>query len=200
MGPARKRPSPVKRRVGIFGGAFNPVHLGHLLVARAAKEALGLDELLFVPCNRSAYGKKLLPAKARLRMLEAALKGQAGLGVSDTEIRRGGISRSIDTLLELRRKQGAGTDFFLLIGEDQVSQFPSWKDAQQLSKLSQICVMARPGFKKSDLIHKKFHFRTVRVPQYEISSSDIRRRRSRKMALSWLVPESVLEIYTQVRS
>jgi nicotinate-nucleotide adenylyltransferase len=188
------------RRIGIFGGAFNPVHHAHLLVARAAQEALGLDEIVFVPCNRSAYSKKLFPAQARLRMLQASLRGTQGFWASDLEIRRGGISRSIDTVKELKRRMGPGHQFFLLIGADQVPKFPFWKDALQLSKLSKICVMARPGYQTVPLIHKKFGLKIVNVPQYEISSTKIRDRLKRRLSLKWLVPEIILPILRSLRS
>ena len=185
----------MKKRVGIFGGSFNPVHNAHLALAAAAKKALRLDELLLVPCNRSAYRKKLMPARLRLRMLRAAVKGKRGLKVSDVEIRMGGVSRSIDTALALRRRYPEGTKFFLLIGEDQAREFPKWKEAEKLSGLLQVCVMARPGFRKAALIHQKFHFRTVKVSQYEISSTEIRHRLAKKLPLDGLVPKNILSFF-----
>jgi nicotinate-nucleotide adenylyltransferase len=188
------------KRIGIFGGSFNPVHHAHLLVARAAKEALKLDELLLVPCNESAYGKKLMPAKARLAMLRLAVKGVPGFKVSDVELRLGGVSRSIDTLRALMAKEKAGAKWTLLIGQDQVAKFPSWKEAKRLSELAQVCVMARPGFKKSALIPRKFHFSTVVVPQYEISSTQIRQRLKKNLPIDWFVPGKILSFLKSNRS
>ena len=187
------------KRIGIFGGSFNPVHHGHLLLARAVREELGLDEILFVPCNESANRKKLLPATIRLRMLRAALGGLRGFSASDIEIKRGGLSRSIDTLRALKLAGKKSSKFFLLIGEDQAQEFPRWKEALELSRLSQVCVMARPGFLKNLVIHKKYHFKTVIVPQYEISSTEIRRRAKKNLPIEWLVPPKVLSILQSCR-
>ena len=186
----------MKKRIGIFGGSFNPVHNGHLLLARAAKEALGLDEIVFVPCNQSAYRKKLLPAAVRLKMLRAALRGVKGYSVSDVEIKMGGVSRTVDTV---RALAGRGERLFLLIGEDQVAEFPRWKEAGELARMAKVCVMARPGFKKLPLIHNKFHFRTLRVSQYEISSTEIRVRVKKNLPMDGLVPPKVLSILKSCR-
>jgi nicotinate-nucleotide adenylyltransferase len=182
------------KRVGIFGGSFNPVHHAHVMVARAAQEALGLDEVVFVPCARSAHGKKLMPAALRLRMLRAALRGMVGFRLSDVEIKRGGMSRSIDTLEAFTQESAPGTKFFLLIGQDQVAQFSSWKDADRLSQLSKICVMTRPGYRKNKVTHKKFHMRVINVPQYEISSTLIRLRLKKNLPVDGMASSSVLKI------
>ena len=179
------------KRIGIFGGSFNPVHHGHLLAARAAFERLKLDELVFVPCAQSAYGKKLWPAALRLKLLRAALRGAKGFAVSAMEIKRGGVSRSIDTLRAMQARAGKGTKFFLLMGADQALEFPRWKEALELSKLSKICVLERPGSQKSGLIHRKYSMQSVGIPKYEISSSEIRTRLKNKLPIDWLVPEAV---------
>lgn len=190
---------PAVKRIGIFGGSFNPVHLGHLLIAHAAKDALQLDEIIFVPCHQSADRKKLLPAKVRLRMLRATLKGVRGFSVNDVELRRGGVSRSIDTLIHLKAAKKKESRFFLLIGEDQARKFPTWKEPEKLSKLSKVCVIKRPGFRKSGLIHKKFHFRTLNIPQYEISSTEIRRRCTKNLPMGFFINSEVLSILKAYR-
>lgn len=188
------------QRIGIFGGSFNPVHRAHLKLAAEARKKLRLDTVLFVPCMRSAYGKKLLPAKARLHMLKLALKGKRGFEASDVEIKMGGVSRSIDTLKKLMAQYGEGAKFFLLIGADQAVEFPKWKSAERLSRLSQVCVMARPGFRKDPLAHKKFHFRTVKVSQYEISSTEIRHLLKKKVSVSHLVSPKILKFLQSNRT
>ena len=187
------------KRIGIFGGSFNPVHHGHLLLARAAFEALRLDEMLFVPCHDSADGKKLLPAAKRLAMLKAALRGVKNFSVSEVDLKRGGVSRSVDTVRELGAAAGKGAKFFLLIGADQASQFPRWKDAELLAMQAQICVLARPGHSSSISIHKKYRFKTLNVPQYEISSSEIRTRLKKNLPLNWFLPSSALSILKRCR-
>jgi len=187
------------KRIGILGGSFNPVHHGHLLLARAAFEALKLDEMLFVPCAESADGKKLLPAAKRLAMLKAALRGEKKFSVSGLDLKRGGISRSVDTLRELRAGLGEGVKFFLLIGADQASQFPRWKEPEALARLAQICVLARPGHESSRSIHKKYRFKTLDVPRYEISSSEIRARLKKNLPLNWFLPSASLSILKSCR-
>ena len=187
------------KRIGIFGGSFNPVHHGHLLLARGAFEVLKLDELVFVPCHDSADGKKLLPAARRLAMLKAALRGVKNFSVSDVDVKRGGISRSVDTLRELAAAEGKGAKFFLLIGGDQASQFSRWKEAEALARLAQICVLARSGHAPDIFIHKKYRFKTLNVPQYEISSSEIRSRLKKNLPLNWFLPSSALSIFKRCR-
>lgn len=176
------------------------MHNGHLLLAMQALEALKLDELIFIPCAESADRKKLLPSALRLKILKAAIRGIKKFRVSSIEIKKGGVSRSIDTVESLKDASPRGSRFYLLIGEDQAQRFPGWKDAGRLSKLAKVCVMARPGFRKLPLIHKKFHFRAVEVSRYEISSSQIRNRIQKKLPLNHLLPDSALSILKSRRS
>lgn len=177
------------KRIALFGGSFNPVHHGHLLAAREAFERLKLDELIFVPCGQSAYGKKLLPGPLRLKLLKGSVKGIKGYTVSDLELKTKGVSRSIDTL---RALSVPGARYYLLIGADQVAEFPKWKEAFELSKLAKICVLARPGVWKRTGIQRKFRMRSLKIAQVGISSSEIRLRLSRKLSIDWLVPACVL--------
>jgi nicotinate-nucleotide adenylyltransferase len=175
------------RRVIVFGGSFNPVHSGHVLLARAAREALGADEVLFVPCARSAYGKRLWPAPLRWDLLKAALRGQAGMRASAIELRRGGLSRSIDTLRELRRRRPADR-FFLLLGGDQAPRVSAWKAWPELRQLAEVVFVRRP---QTGFLGKKIKATVLNVPQYEISSSVIRKRLKEKKDISLLVPPAV---------
>jgi nicotinate-nucleotide adenylyltransferase len=178
------------KRVGIFGGSFNPVHHGHLLVARDAFEKLKLDELIFVPCGQSAYGKKLLPGPLRLKLLRGSLRGIPGYRVSDLEIRNPGISRSVDTLRALKEP---GIRHYLLIGADQVAKFPKWKEASKIPGLAQICVLARPGARESPAIQRKFRMRHLDSVHVGISSSEIRLRLRKKLPVDWLLPVYALK-------
>ncbi|MES2201846.1 MAG: nicotinate (nicotinamide) nucleotide adenylyltransferase [candidate division FCPU426 bacterium] len=178
-----KRPA----RVGVFGGSFNPVHLGHLLAAREAKERLKLDELIFVPCGRSAYGKKLMPAALRMKALKAAIAGEKGYRASDLELKRSGASRTIDTMTALLA-DSPGTRFFLLIGADQVTRFPDWKEALVLSQLAAIVVLARPGVKPDPRIMRRYAMQPLAIPGCDISSSELRARLARKASIRWSMP------------
>lgn len=188
------------KRIGIFGGSFNPVHLGHILAARAAKKKLGLDQIIFVPCCQSADRKKLMPANLRLKILKAAVKNIPGFLVSDLEIKRGGISRSIDTIRHFKNQVGDTRKIIMIIGEDQAAQFFTWKEALSISKLSKVCVMSRPGFRKDPLIHRKFHFKTVKIPQYEISSSFLRSQIKKYLPFSSLLALKNLSILKEIRN
>jgi nicotinate-nucleotide adenylyltransferase len=179
------------RRIGVFGGSFSPIHFGHLFAARAAQRRLKLDEVLFVPCAASAYGKRLLPAAKRLKLLRLALKGLPGFALSDIEIRRGGVSRSVDTIRELAGQAGPAERFFLLIGSDQVGAFPKWKEAGVLARLAQVCILDRPGSPRLKAIEKKYGMKALKIPQHDISASEIRRRLEKNNSLAGLLPPAV---------
>lgn len=179
------------RSLGIFGGSFNPVHTGHVLLARHAREALKLDGLWLVPCARSADGKELAPDALRLRWLKAALRGEEGLRASDIELKRGGISRTIDTLRALRASLGPDVAFTLLMGQDQASRFPRWKEAAAIAALARLVVFGRPGLPLKPLA-KPFHATFVSAPLFEISSSEIRLRVRHKKSLALLVPPALV--------
>lgn len=176
------------RSLGIFGGSFNPVHTGHVLLARHAKTALKLDAVWFVPCSRSAYGKDLAPGGLRLRWLKLALEGEEGLLVSDVEIRRGGISRTIDTLRELRASLGRDVRFTLLLGQDQALRFPSWKEAERIPSLARLAV-----FRRSDApsLPPAFKARPLRAPLFDLSSSAIREDIRHGRPVSLLLPPAL---------
>jgi nicotinate-nucleotide adenylyltransferase len=174
------------RELGLFGGSFDPVHVGHLLTARDAFERLKLDALWFIPCAASADGKALAPAALRLRWLKLAVKGQPGFKVWDGEIERGGVSRSIDTLRALRAQLGPGPRFSLLIGQDQLAQLHRWKEAEQIPKLARVMVLGRPGPRAK--IRFKGAWRQISTRQIEVSSTEIRSRIAAGLGVSGMLP------------
>jgi nicotinate-nucleotide adenylyltransferase len=178
------------RSLGLLGGSFNPVHSGHVLLARHAREALKLDEVWFIPCAGSADGKALAPGALRLRWIKKALRGEHGLKASAVELKRGGVSRTIDTLRELRAKLGPGVKFTLLLGQDQALRLPQWKDARELPTLARLAVFRRPGVPGSP--PKAFHAVFVPAPLFEISSSEIRSRVRNGKTLNLLVPPALV--------
>src|SRR5688572_14521185 len=134
------------KRIGLFGGSFDPVHIGHLLVAQAACEELSLDRLFFIPAAQSPFKPATEPAVAalRLRMLRLALAGKSNYEIDEQETQRGGVSFTIDTV----RDYGArfpGAELFYLIGADHVPTLPKWRDAEELARLVQFVVIPRPG-------------------------------------------------------
>src|SRR6267143_689316 len=134
-------------RLGLLGGSFNPVHNGHLTIARQAREALGLDQILFIPTSYPPHKPNgiLAPAKDRHEMVRLAITSDPSLAISDVEIRRPGKSYSIDTIRLLRQEYGAQTQLFFLIGFDAFLDFPSWREPLTLLELCPFVVLSRPG-------------------------------------------------------
>ena len=134
------------QRVGLFGGSFDPVHLGHLLVAQAAREELGLDRLFFIPAAQSPFKpeQRAAPAPERLRLLRLALAGQAWCEIDEQEVTRGGVSYTIDTVRDYVTRF-PGAELYYLIGADHVAQLPKWRSSEALASLVQFVVIPRPG-------------------------------------------------------
>ncbi len=137
--------NPFPPRIALFGGSFDPVHLGHLLVAEAAREELGLSRLYFVPAARSPFKPELetTPADLRLRLLRLALAGKSWCEIDEQEISRGGVSYTIDTLRDYARRFPQVT-LFCLIGEDHFPALPRWREAEALAQLAEFVVIPRP--------------------------------------------------------
>src|SRR5438132_8476057 len=133
-------------RIGLFGGSFNPVHLGHLLVAQAAREELELSRVFFIRAAQSPFkpDAQLAPGKERLRLLRLALAGQTWSAIDEQEIQRGGVSYTIDTVRDYARRF-PGANLFYLIGADHVPLLPKWRDAGDLARLLEFVVIPRPG-------------------------------------------------------
>jgi nicotinate-nucleotide adenylyltransferase len=134
-------------RIGLLGGTFNPVHNGHLAITRQTREAIGLDQILFVPSNHPPHKShdSLAPAKDRYEMVRLAIASNSSLAISDVELRRPGKSYSIDTIRLLQQEYGAQTELVFLIGLDAFLDFPSWRDPQTLLELCPFVVISRPG-------------------------------------------------------
>lgn len=198
------------RRVGIVGGTFNPVHLGHLLLAQSACEALGLTRVLFVPCHQPPH--KQAPALAapadRLAMLERAIRGDARFECCDLEIRRGGVSYSVDTLRALTASQ-PGTEFIFIIGADGLADLHAWREIATLLSLCRFAVVPRPGFDLKALtpaalrlpapLGERLLQTILPVRQIEVSSSEIRQRLARGLGIRYLVPEAVADYIAERR-
>ncbi len=200
--------------IGIFGGTFDPVHIGHLRTALEVYEALGLAELRLVPLGRAVHrAQPRFPAALRLEMLEAALAGQPGFEVDRREIDADRPSYTVDTLASLRRELGGEVSLCLLLGRDAFAAFHTWRQPKEILKLAHLVVMERPGeplFMEEGLealaegritaqaadLHKAPAGRILFQPvsQLEISSSDIRRRLDAGLSVRWLVPEAVWRI------
>jgi nicotinate-nucleotide adenylyltransferase len=180
-------------KLGIYGGSFNPVHLGHLLVAQAAIEELGLDRLFFIPAAQSPFKpeNKIAPAEIRLKLLRLALAGKTNCEIDGQEIRRGGISYSIETLRDYA-KRFPSAKLFYLIGADNISKLNEWREADELAKLAEFVVIPRPGEIAVEF-PKPFRGRILKGFPLAISSSQIRARVKANLPIENLVPPFVAE-------
>lgn len=181
------------QRIGIFGGSFDPVHLGHLLVAQAALEELELDRLYLVPAAQSPFKPTRQPASdaERLRLLRLALAGKTDCEVDDQEIRRGGISYTINTLRDYVRRFPTVT-LFCLVGADNVAQLPKWRAADELARLAEFVALTRPG-EPPVSFPPPFRGRMLHGFPFEVSSSQIRARVQAGQTIANLVPPAVTE-------
>lgn len=180
-------------KLGIYGGTFDPVHLGHLLAARAAVEELGLDRLFFVPAARSPFKPGAAPAAAdlRLRLLRLALAGTRRLDLDTQELERGGVSPAILTLRQFQRKH-PGAELFFLIGADHVAALGTWQEAAELARLAVFVAVPRPGTAPAEF-SAPFQGRTLRGTPFGVSSAEIRERVRAGLPVDHLAPPAVVE-------
>jgi nicotinate-nucleotide adenylyltransferase len=178
-------------KLGIYGGSFDPVHLGHLLVAQAAVEELGLDRIFFIPAAQSPFKpvNKPAPAAVRLQLLRLALAGKAYAEVDEQEIQRGGVSYTVDTLRGYAARF-PGAELFYLIGADNVAKLNEWREPGELARLAEFVVIPRPG---EPPVHfpPPFRGRCLKGFPVSISSSEIRSRVKAGLTVEHLAPPAV---------
>ncbi len=181
-------------RIGLFGGSFDPVHLGHLLVAQAACEELALDRLFFIPAAQSPFkpGSEPAPPALRLRMLRLALAGQTCYEIDEQELQRGGVSYSIDTA-RMYAEKFPTTELFYLIGADHVPTLPKWREAEALAALVQFMVIPRPGEIPATL-PPPFRIQILGGWPLKLSSSQVRARVRERRTVDHLLPCGVSEV------
>ncbi len=183
-------------RIGVFGGTFDPPHLGHLVAAQEIHWQLELDRLLLVPAAVPPHkrDREVSAGAVRLEMLRAAAGDDPRFEVSDAELRRGGASYSVDTLRALHDAYGgpppaAGIELFLAMGADQAAEFDTWREPDAIAELAALALFAREGQAVPELPGRRVAH--VTVPTLEISSTDIRRRVRAGEPIRYLVPEAV---------
>ena len=192
-------------RIGILGGTFNPVHMGHLILAQDAVERLDLVKLLLVPCATPPHKKcpDLASARHRVAMIEAAIEGDLRFELCDLEVRRGGVSYAADTARELADLYPCA-ELNFIIGADSLPELHLWKNVSELFRLCEFKVFERPGhlFKSLDKAKlelasrwkEKLLANVLSCHLVEISSSDIRYRAAEELSIRYLVPPAV-EMY-----
>jgi nicotinate-nucleotide adenylyltransferase len=180
-------------RIGLFGGSFDPVHHGHLLVAQAALEEASLDRLYFIPAAQSPFKPGFAPAPGaqRVRLLRLALAGRPQFDVDDQELRRGGISYTIDTVDDyIVRFPGAA--LFYLIGADHLAPLPKWRSANELAGKVTFVVVPRPGQPQVSL-PPPFRGKALEGFPFGVSASQIRDRIRAGKPIDYLLPSAVAE-------
>jgi nicotinate-nucleotide adenylyltransferase len=192
-------------RVGIFGGTFDPVHLGHLILAEQCREQGQLDQVWFVPAPRPPH-KHDLPLTRfdqRVEMIQLATAGQPAFRIDEIEKERSGPSYTVETVAELRRRHPAD-DFYLLLGSDTLAEIHSWYDPGRLLSMVGLLVMTRPGYpaRSADELRAalrlpesaRVRVQVVDSPLIDIASRDLRARAVAGRSLRYLVPRAI-EVY-----
>jgi nicotinate-nucleotide adenylyltransferase len=180
-------------RIGLLGGSFDPVHFGHLLVAQAACEELNLSRLFFIPAAQSPFKPESKPAPAveRLRLLRLALAGQTRYEIDEQEVARGGVSFTIDTVTDYKRRFPQAQIFYL-IGADHIGQLPKWRSSDELARLVEFVVVPRPGEPRAT-VPPPFRSHTLAGFPLGVYSSQIRARVKAGLPIHGLVPAAVAE-------
>jgi nicotinate-nucleotide adenylyltransferase len=182
-------------KIGVFGGTFDPPHVGHLMVAQDVVEALALDRLLFVPSAVPPHrdDAETAPARLRLEMTRAAVGGETRFRASAIEFEREGPSYTVDTLRELAREQ-PDAELHFLMGADQFARFDTWKEPAEVARLARLVVMEREGGAPASAPVADVPFDVVRVLRVDLSSTDIRARVREGRSIRHRVPDAVRRI------
>lgn len=183
-------------RIGILGGTFDPIHMGHLILAQEACERLKLAKVIFIPCHTPPHKEASQAAdpEDRYRMVVLATQTNPSFDISRIEIERGGTSYSVETLTGLKERLGEATDLFFIVGSDSLGELISWKDINEIFKLANFIVAERPGYPIKDLPEGA---EVMPITSFEISSSGIRQRIRQAGSIRYLVPDSVREYIIQ---
>ena len=192
-------------RIGVFGGTFDPIHTGHLIVAEVAREALPLDLVVFVPAGQPwrKMERDISPAADRVEMVRLAIASNPFFALSLVDVERGGPSYTADTMADLIQQFGSEACFFFLAGLDAVADLPNWHQPQHLLQLCQIVALKRPGYvfdlKSLDALIPEAStlIQLLTVPEIEISSTELQRRIREGRTIRYLVPMAVEQYIRQ---
>lgn len=187
----------LKKKIGILGGTFDPIHLGHIATADFILRAVNLDKVIFVPANTPPHKTETgATAKDRYIMTELATCNNPNFFVSDIEIKRSGLSYTVDTVRELKDFYGSEVELYFIVGSDVIDELDKWERFEDLLEMCHFIAATRPGF-TMDTVLKRFgklealniHF--LNTPELDISSTDIRYRAKSNISIKYIVPTSV---------
>jgi len=182
-------------KICLFGGTFDPPHIGHLLIAQTIYEAENFDKILFIPAYAPPHKNNVTPMKHRIEMVKIAISDNPNFEYSDVDIVRKGISYTIDSIVDIKRNYKLTNDeIYYLIGSDSLIDFKNWKDSKEILDECNIIVAIRPGFRPSDIPHwilQKVHF--ANIPRFELSSSKIRSRWVKDLTIRYMVTLPIWE-------
>ena len=189
-------------RIGIFGGSFDPIHLGHLILAEQCREQANLEQVWFIPSSLGPHKTDGAQSTDRQRteMIELALAGHEAFVLSKIEIERGCVSYTVDTLSEIQESQ-PNDELFLLMGDDSLENFDSWREPKTICELATPLIVNRPGSGQVELSvlkkyvdhdrYERFEAELIRSPAIQISSSEIRQRVAVGKSIRYLTPRAV---------
>lgn len=192
-------------RVGVFGGTFDPIHIGHLIIAEEVRTRLELDQMVFVPAGLPPhkFGQPVTDVRERLEMVRLAIAGNPCFSISRMDIDRLGPSYSVDMVRLFLDGWGADTEVYFVMGADSLAELPTWRQPDRLMRLCRIVVVGRPGYRVD--LHEldrllpgaAMLIRMVDTPALDISSTDIKRRVHEGRSIRYLVPQAVQEYIHQ---
>ena len=186
--------------IGVLGGTFDPIHLGHLVVAEEMRDRLGLAEILFIPAGQPwlKVDSPILAAEHRVQMVRLALVGKPYFKLSTMEIERAGLSYTVDTIAELQGQLGVEDKLFFILGWDNLAQLPQWQEPSRLVKMCHLVAVPRVGYPAPDLalLEKSIPGLSqativLDTPWIDITASAIRNRVAQGLSIRDLVPEAV---------
>ena len=189
-------------KTGLFGGTFDPIHLGHLIIADDVREKLGLDRVIFIPARHPwlKADREITDGQHRLKMVDLAVASNPNFQVSDAEIERPGPSYTVDTVESMRKEFGSGEELYFIAGSDAVADMPRWNDPERVMSMCRIVGVRRPGAAEIDVEALRplipavsSCLRVVDVPQVDISSTAIRERIRAGLSIRYLVTDEVEE-------
>lgn len=188
-------------RIGIFGGTFNPIHIGHLVIAEAAREEYNLEKVIFVPASHPPHKHfDIATDNIRYEMVKLAVADNPYFEVSNMELRRPGLSYTVDTMRCFHKEYPENTEFYFIVGMDTLLELPTWKYVDELIQLCHFLGALRPNYRTDlsdvlayfgDIGRERIHY--LHTPQLEISATDLRERLRKGKSVRYLMPKQVAE-------